>query len=202
VPRPNWFIAFVVPPEAGWHHAGDAMPPGLRRFDPADLHLTLAFLGACPKSLAWCAWEACAPLHQAPITVTAGSWRAMGPAARPTAYALTLQQGREPIARLIEVFGIRLREMDAGPAAAAGSRAGPPLPHITMARPRRREAAQARVAMEAWMGGAPIPRDPLSLHTLALYTWTHDRSLRLFRLVAQRDLGPGPSHRPSHDRPV
>jgi 2'-5' RNA ligase len=197
VPRPNWFIALVVPPEAGWHQAGDALPPGLRRFDPADLHLTLAFLGSCPEPVAWSAWEACAPLHHDPITATAASWRAMGPAARPTAYALTLRQGREPISALIEDCRIRLRELEAWPAASAGSRDGPPLPHITMARPRRREAAQARVVMEAWMGGAPIPREPLSLHTLGLYTWTHDRSLRLFRLAAQRELGAGPSRRPS-----
>ncbi len=202
MPQPNWFIALVVPPEAGWHHAGDDLPPGLRRFDPADLHLTLAFLGPCPEPVAWSAWDACMPLHHDPITVTAGTWRAMGPAACPSAYALTLRQGQASISRLIEACVIRLREVDALPAAAAGSRSGPPLPHITLARPRGREAAQARVAMEVWMGGAPSPTEPLCLHNLALYTWNHDRRLRLFRIAAQRDLGAGGSHQPSPRRPA
>jgi hypothetical protein len=65
----------------------------------------------------------------------------MGPPARPSAYALTFRQGREPISRLSEDFTKRLREVDARPAA-AGPRPEPPLPHITMARPRMWEESQ------------------------------------------------------------
>lgn len=42
----NWFVALVVPEQAGLDGVLPSLPPGLRRFQPADRHLTVAFLGA------------------------------------------------------------------------------------------------------------------------------------------------------------
>lgn len=59
---PNWFIGLVVPPEARWHQLSMPLPAGVRPFHPADLHLTLAFLGGCDAEAAARAWRALAEL--------------------------------------------------------------------------------------------------------------------------------------------
>ena len=98
----NWFVALVVPEQAGLHRLTADLPAGLRRFQPGDLHLTLAFLGACGAERAQLAWRAIADQPQWAITAEAGSWRAMGRPERPSAYALTLGQGAQLAAGLIE----------------------------------------------------------------------------------------------------
>jgi hypothetical protein len=115
----------------------------------------------------------------------------MGPPSRPSAYALTIRAGREPLCHLIEACRERLRQAELLPAAPAGRRQKPPLPHITLARPRRRDAGEVRRAMAAWMRSAPLPRGPLVLERLALYTWNDDRREQLFRIAAQRLLAGG-----------
>ncbi len=181
--RPNWFLALPLPLDAGWEHCGSALPPGLRRFDPADLHLTLAFLGPCGEPAALSAWRALAPLRHPAVTVTAGAWLAMGPPRRPSAYALGLAAGRDAVAELIERWGPL--------ALAAAGRPGarrPALPHVSLARPPRRGGEAQRQAMAAWLPGAPSPAGAVRLEHLALYTWSADRRRRLFRIAAQRRL--------------
>jgi 2'-5' RNA ligase len=181
----NWFLALVVPERAALGEAAAGLPPGLRRFQPADLHLTLAFLGACGEDRALRAWQAVAPIGHAPIRASAGAWRAMGPLRRPSAYALTLGRGRRLTARLIEACRA---------AALAGADLPrderPPLPHITLARPRRRPvgAPDSREAMAAWLARAPVPHTTFTLAEIGLYRWAEDRRERLFAIALRRPL--------------
>lgn len=181
--RPNWFLALPLPLDAGWERCGLEMSPGIRRFDPADLHLTLAFLGPCGEAAALAAWRALAPLPHPALTVTAGAWLAMGPPRRPSAYALGLAEGCEGVAELIDRWGPLAL-------AAAGQPLGgrPALPHVSLARPPRRGGDAQRQAMAAWLPGAPSPSGAVRLEHLALYTWAADRRGRLFRIAVQRRL--------------
>lgn len=200
--EPNWFVALPLPPAARWEQAARAAPAGLRRLNPADLHLTLAFLGPCGEERAQEAWRALEPLRSRPLMIRAGGWRALGPPSRPSAYGLTLAEGHRELVDLLQRH--RPAALAAVALEAAGqtppgnspppgeSRPSPPgdspLPHVTLLRPRRREAAHWRQPMAHWMARAPLPADPALLDALALYTWSEDRSRRLFRVVCHRSL--------------
>lgn len=182
-PAPNWFLALPLPAGCGWERAAASAPAELRRFDPRDRHLTLAFLGPCGEAAALAAWGAVAPLRQGAITATAGGWRAMGPAAAPSAYALGLDRGAPELAGLLARWG--------PPALAAAGRPAErraPLPHVTLLRPRRRDGQRLREPMARWMAAAPLPSDPVIFSEIALYTWNPDRRERLFRIQARRPL--------------
>ena len=183
--RPNWFLALPLPAEVApaWLAAAAAAPPELRRFHPDDLHLTLAFLGPCEEGPARAAWQALHGLVHPPISIRAGGWRALGAPAAPSAYGLTLAEGHEALCGL-------LRDWGAKALAAAGCRPErrSPLPHLTLLRPSRRQAADLREPMAAWMASAPLPQQPALLSQLALYTWADDRRQRLFRIVCSRTL--------------
>lgn len=44
------------------------------------------------------------------------------------------------------------------------------------------------MAMQQWIGQAPVPHEPALLEHLALYTWANPRHERLFQVVARRHL--------------
>ena len=69
----------------------------------------------------------------------------------------------------------------------------PALPHITLARPRRRGMEQDRTAMASWLQQAPQPQQRFILEEIGLYTWASDRQQQLFRLEARRPLDAGQS---------
>lgn len=181
---PNWFVAFPLPPEAGWDQAAVSAPAALRRFAPSDLHLTLAFLGPCGEACALAAWRLIAGLESPPLAIQAAAWRALGPARSPSAYGLSLGLGHGPLAALLGHWGDRL--LAAADRPAAGRE---PLPHVTLLRPTRREAPAWRDPMRRWMAAAPLPEAPAVLDRIALYTWAPDRRQQLFRVVHQRLLG-------------
>ena len=180
---PNWFIALVLPDQSGWEHCAGDLPVGMRRFHPDDLHLTVAFLGACGEERAHQAWEALATAQHPAIPVTAGPWRAMGSPRSPSAYALTLAEGRAPTAALMADWGRRALATAERPVEGRS-----PLPHVTLARPTRRLRDQLREPMACWLQTAPVPATPVPLEQLALYTWAEDRSQRLFKTVTVRSL--------------
>ncbi len=179
----NWFLAFVVPEQVGLHNLTADLPLGICRFSPADLHLTVAFLGACEEHQALQSWEAIAALQHPSIVVRAGCWRAMGSPQRPSAYALTLAQGNALTARLIELW-----RQPAFQAAGLPIEQRAALPHITLARPPRRGGEEERKAMVNWLRQAPVPEHPFLLEQIALYTWATDRSRQRFRIHSRRRL--------------
>ncbi len=196
MPLANWFLALVVPEQAGLTQLLRDLPPGLRPFQATDLHITVAFLGACDRSRAWQAWQAIAPLQHPPIAVAAAAWRSMGSPEHPSAYALTLGpdslQEQDQSSRLTTSLIERWRE-PALAAAGLPSQRRAALPHITLARPRRRGVERDRTAMASWLRQAPLPQQRFILREIGLYTWASDRQQQLFRLEAQRPLDAGQS---------
>jgi len=182
--RPNWFLALPLPATAGWQQAAVTAPVGLRRFVAEDLHVTLAFLGPCAEPAALEAWQRIEVLASPPLRITAGGWRALGPLRQPSAYGITLAQGHVELVTLLEQWGVRALQ-----AAGLPPPGRPPLPHVTLLRPRRREAGQWWGPMLTWMASAPLPPGALMLERLELWTWAEDRRRRLFRQVRCRSLG-------------
>jgi 2'-5' RNA ligase len=167
VPAEPWYPARVAP-----------FPGGLRAFHPGDLHLTLAFLGACGEERARRALARCDEWSLGPVEVTLGALVPMGPPRRWSALSLLLEAGRE---RVEAELG-RVRE---GWLEAAGARPErrPPLAHVTVARPRRSATEAERAAALAWARGLDVGAPRLTLGRPALYTWAEDRRERLFRIV-------------------
>jgi len=181
---PNWFLALPLPPGAAWQQAAVSAPAQLRRFAAADLHCTVAFLGPCGEARAEAAWQVLVELRAEPIRIRAGAWRTLGSPRQPSAYGFTFAEGHLPLCDLL-----RRWEPLALEAAGLAPPARPPLPHVTLLRPKRREAAEVIAPMRAWMAQAPLPASPALLQELALYTWDPERRERLFRITARRPLG-------------
>jgi 2'-5' RNA ligase len=167
-------------------------PPGaLRLFHPADVHLTLSFLGGCGEERALAALGAldaalaAEPLE--PIDVTLGEVVPMGSRRRYTALSALLERGRpEAVAALA-----RLRDGLAD-AAAVTRDTREPKPHVTLARPRGRASDADRAAGLAWAAGLQLSGVSARLERIALYTWGERRLTQLFQIVAERRL-PGAS---------
>lgn len=182
-PAANWFIGVALPAEAGWIHAAQDLPEGVRRFHPLDLHITVAFLGPCGEAKAHRAWQAITSHVHPPVVAGAKAWHALGHPQRPSAFGLVLGSGFSALADLMQHWG-----RDALAAAERPAAQRVPLPHVTLARPSRRGGDAARTAMQRWITHAPVPTTPALLEHLALYTWAHPRHERLFQVVAQRRL--------------
>lgn len=179
---PNWFIGFPVmaPPE--WRALLAQVPERLRRFQPDDLHVTLAFLGPCGAAAADTAWRAALSIDWAPLRVQAQQARAFGHPRHPSAYGLVVDNDRNQLSALLAAHQGPLRER-----ADLSPERRPPLPHVTLARPRRQRDSAGRASARQWLASLQLPTTPLILDRLALYTWAHDRRERLFRIVADQN---------------
>lgn len=175
----NWFVGIPVPP-GGWTSRIPRPPPGTRAFDPADLHLTIVFLGPCGEARARAAWDLARWVGPA-IAVRLGAVVPMGDPRRPGALSALLARGEAEVGAIIA----RLR----GPLAeAAGMRPDPrpPRPHLTLARIGRRATAEQRAAALRWAAALDLAAVELSLSGLALYTRAAPGQDRRFRIVQAR----------------
>jgi 2'-5' RNA ligase len=77
--KANWFIGFPVAAGAWLRTVQTGAPANLRLFDPADLHLTLAFLGPNEPDRAFAAWSFAQTCTCRAATVTLGSLQPFGP---------------------------------------------------------------------------------------------------------------------------
>lgn len=177
---PNWFLAFPV--KAPWLDTLPALPPRFRRFTPADVHLTLMFLGACGENAARAALaatrDALGPTSCSPFEVTLGDVVPMGPKKQYTALSVLLDQGRAQITEFLS----RYRDVAADAANIRRDKRAP-LPHITIGRPQRRATDVDRDAGLTWAATLSLPKDTHVLDRLALYTWSDERRSALFRVV-------------------
>jgi len=182
--KPSWFIALpvAVDPAADWFATlSAAAPRDLRRFHRADLHLTVAFLGACGQDAARAAWSVVRTMEPPDFDVTLGGLVPMGNRKKPSAIAVGLERGREAVAAYMTRWRGEL--LAAAGARPDGRRA---RPHITIGRPPRTIVPEGRAAIVDWARAYPPIGASVNLNRLALYTWSDDRSVRQFSAVETR----------------
>jgi 2'-5' RNA ligase len=184
--RPNWFFAF---PLDGTFLLGlPPLPSNFRRFQPEDVHLTLAFLGTCGDAGAE---RAIAALDQhldeqpqPPIVISLGEVVAMGGSRHSySALSALLGEGRAEATACILALRDRLTL-----AASGRTEKRPPKPHVSIARPRSRASELDRAAGLSWAGALQLQGVRAQLDRIALYTWSETRRERMFEIVAERRL--------------
>lgn len=177
--RPNWFVGVPVPGSEIVARA-PTPPRGIRTFHRDDLHLTVAFLGACGEERARAAFAALSwPLPA--LDVTFGGVVPMGNPRRYSALSALLESGRAEVeasmgasrAAACEAAGVALDER-------------PPKAHVTIARPGRSASDADRRDALRWARGIDLRGVVARLERVALYTWSEDRLERLFRVVDAR----------------
>src|SRR4051812_8455925 len=126
----NWFVALAVPADS-WFSRVPPPPRGVRMFDAADLHITVAFLGACGKHAAEAAFEVADRWPTAAVDITLSSVVPMGNPRRPAAFSAIVAEGEELL--VAAILSVR-DEMCARAGARLDDRK--PRPHATIARPR------------------------------------------------------------------
>ncbi|NNC90599.1 MAG: hypothetical protein HKN82_19250 [Akkermansiaceae bacterium] len=175
----NYFAALPVIVPAGWLPAlRNGAPPGLRWFHPGDLHLTLAFFGREDPARLPALREVLEAIPFPGATVTLGTLRGLPSPRRLSALAFTLAEGRDEVAAVIGAWR--------GPLCAAAGvdpDSRPPLPHLTVARPARKDPAFRPRAVRDWMDSLPASGPPVQVLAPALFGWAPDRPRRQFRLI-------------------
>lgn len=178
----NWFVG--LPVEGSWLEGliADA-PPHVRRFAPEDVHMTVAFFGPVGEERAMRAWQLVARHRGPAVAATLGGLAAMGNPRRPSALSLLLTEGHDRAVALLSALRDPLLE-----AAGARPETREPKPHVTVARPNRTASPRQRKEAIAWaLAKAPL-NAPVVFDTIALYTWSGDRAVRQFEVVARRRL--------------
>jgi RNA 2',3'-cyclic 3'-phosphodiesterase len=186
MPRPNWFFGF--PLDGAFVLQLPALPANFRRFHPQDVHLTLAFLGACGNAGAE---RALALLDQhlerepqPSMAISLAEVVPMGGSRRTySALSALLDQGRAEASACI----VALRDL-LTLTAAGGTEKRPPKPHVSIARPRSRASALDREAGLSWASSLQLRSVHARLDRIALYTWSETRHERMFQIVAERRL--------------
>ncbi len=168
--KPNWFVAFRVRAPS---LALEVPPSGVRLFDRADLHATIAFLGGIDERRAHAAWDAAA----IPLTARAITLGRVVPLGASALSAIVEDGG------LSAAIGASRDEMHRAAGTAPDTR--PPLPHVTIARVGRRADREAAMA---WASRLSLDGVAARIDDVALYTWAEDRRVRLFRIVESRPL--------------
>ena len=185
MPRPNWFLAFPI--DGRFVLELPELPVGFRRYQPEDVHLTLAFLGGVGEEGANRALRALDEMLEraapSPIEVSLGEVVPMGSQRSYSALSALLGRGRTEAEACIGAMRDALTE------AANGRREQrKPKAHVTLARPMRRATATHREAGIAWGRGLVLDSVHATLDRIALYTWNDKRHERLFRIVTERPL--------------
>lgn len=186
----NWFIGVVIDATGWYPERVPTPPPGITPFAAADLHLTIAFLGAIDAARAERAWRALAwPLGA--LTVTLGEVVPMGPPRRYSALSCLLERGREQVEDAMAatrgaLYAAAEVEADARPAKA----------HVTLARPHKSASSAVRRQGLEWARRVDVRGTELTLRELALFTWADDRRTAQFRKAATLGL-PAPSTFPT-----
>jgi len=182
--RPNWFVAFPIPAAEWLAEIRADAPKGLRWFHPIDIHLTLAFLGPMNPVCQRAVTELMEQVKYDPISVRFKALMVLPSARNFSAISLSISTGNDAIAQLIEQWRGAFYRI-----AEARSDTRPPLPHITIARPRRDLSFAQRQEIIAWSQTVQMPTNDIWIDTLALYTWADNRAGRQFKIMYEKRLG-------------
>jgi 2'-5' RNA ligase len=179
----NWFIALPIPAGA-WFEELPPPPAQVRLFPPDDLHLTVAFLGSVTEEKARAAFAHAEAWPRGSIRVQLSRVVPMGRATRYSALSAELSEGREAVEQAITL--VRDAMCDA---AGVAREQRPAKAHVTLARPSRRASHEQRRHALTWAASLALAAPPMLLFRIALYTWAHDRTTRLFRTVESHPFG-------------
>ncbi len=182
--KPNWFVAAPIPAASWLPSALAELPPECRGFDPRDVHMTVAFLGAMDPSRQAAVTAAMDRVSAEPFAIVLGELLALPSPKRLSALSFSVAEG-EPAAKAL------IGQWRGDLIAAAGARPDPrpPLAHITVARPIRKYGPRGQRAGLDWARAVAPPKQRLVVDRLALYTWADDRRARQFKVVHERPLG-------------
>lgn len=179
-PEGNWFVGLPATVDAGLLDAVLAgAPPFLRRFHPADLHVTLAFFGRLAPERVAAVRDRLATLEAGAVDVGGAALVLLPGPRRPTAVALAFGPGAEVLAAVIA-------SQRPGLLAAAGCLPDErrPLPHLTVARPPRRMDGRGDRALRAWAAAVVVPSPlPVRLGPPRLFGRSLDRAVRRFQAL-------------------
>lgn len=173
----NWFVGLPVPP-GDWFSQVRFEPPSVRLFHPQDLHITVAFLGACGEERARAAFRTGRQWPIQGFTVALGRVQPFGNPKRLSALSASLA---EPNERLEEAI---LEVRDGMTHAAQAKREHRhPRPHVTVARVHRKATPAEQQRALAWMDALHVGTPTVELGPLSLYTWAANRRHRQFQIV-------------------
>jgi 2'-5' RNA ligase len=184
---PSWFVALPIETE-GWLDRLPDPPPGTRRVAAGDLHLTVAFLGNVGPERASEAFAAVDAASIPPLRVRLGRVVPMGPARRPSALSVRVEDAADAPASLAErlapVRDAVLRAVGLPPEERAMR------PHVTLARPARRARAAERRRALAWAEDCGDLGVRVGIERVALYVSAGGSGALAYEIVESRPLGP------------
>ena len=177
--RPNWFIGFPINAGNWYETVITKVPAGIKSFEPVDLHITLAFLGPCGPEKALLSWEKAVELPLSKSSISLGRMAPFGNPERPSAYAFTIDHGKEKLVKWMKFHRDGLLEL----AGKKSEKYRTPIPHITIARPPRNASDELRSKGLEWALNFPQIEVSTELRGIALYTWSDDRTRQQFKMV-------------------
>jgi RNA 2',3'-cyclic 3'-phosphodiesterase len=176
----NWFVAWPALIDPQWLDNLRTMAPReLRWFAHEDLHLTLAFLGPIPTERCRAVIAELQAVPAPPSRLVTGGLRLLPNERRFSALSFSLTGAGDELASLIAAHRDRFSD-----AAGAARETRPPLPHLTVARPKKRAAPDQRRAIAKWAADLSVAPASIRLGALSLFAWASDRLFRQFQIIA------------------
>ena len=169
--KPNWFVAFTISPGLWYEDIYKSIKEPMHSFHPDDLHSTVAFLGSLDDEGVESIKRAMDSFDERPLSVTLGKLLFLPKLPEYSAVSYSVEQGNE----ILQGYMKKYRD-SFYVAAKRAVETRPPLPHITIARPPRKLKADEKVNLVKDFQKLPIPRNKIIIDTLALYTWSENRS--------------------------
>jgi len=176
--HPNWFIGLRV--LGGDFLSRLAAPEQVRLFAADDLHITVAFLGNVSEQRARDCFACAHDFPLSALTTQLGAVVPLGPRRRPSAFSALPLDFRGAIESAMELSGAALCDQAGVP-----RQTRPALAHVTLARASRRATPEQVAAASAWASALDLSAAPVRIESIALYTWSLDRTRALFRIVAE-----------------
>lgn len=177
---PNWFVAFPIAAESWLQKTISDIPSSVQPFVPSDVHLTIAFFGGIKHTAIENIKNLLPSVRFHPFKITFGKLRPLPSAQRVSALSFELAEGRDVAARYMQIWTNRLLE-----AADCPPDTRSPLPHVTIARPKRSAGEQGRYDALAWAALVQPPATSIIVDRIALYTWAEDRRRTKFAITQE-----------------